>query len=239
MSRTKELQLEEPLRLYNGEVILRFDRANWNWYLVLPDGTLEKQSGVTGVCGIIDKSPYLVPWAAKMSYIKMLRTMPRTPEGRVASISWKDFDTLLLAAKNAHNDIKEEAGDVGHAAHKWIEDTIRNAIAFTGGVVEKMNDVSPTDERSVSCGLAAFDWMQRHSARWICTERVVYSRKYKYAGTMDGLALVNSCSDPTCCSDEFIDKLAVIDWKSSNYLAVNYCYQTAAYLNALNEEFLA
>jgi hypothetical protein len=232
----KELQLEEPIQFYNGEVTLRFDRNNWNWYRVFPDGQLEKQSGVTGVCGIIDKSVYLMPWTAKMMWLKILRTVPRTDDERVASIPWKEFDAIIQAAKSAHKDILDEAGDVGTAAHKWIEDSVRHAIAFTGGVVEKMNEYAPTDERSVNCGLAAFDWMQKHNVRWVCTERVVYSRKHKYAGTCDGLALVDNCDNPACCSRLFIDELSLIDWKSSNYLQTGYLLQTAAYQSAWMEE---
>ena len=232
----KELQLEEPLQFYNGEVTLRFDRAGWSWYLVSPDGALEKQSGVTGVCGIIDKSAWLMPWTAKMMWLKIIRTVPRTEDDRVASIPWKNFDAIIQAAKTAHKDILDEAGDVGTAAHKWIEDSVRHAITFNGGVVEKMNEMAPTDERSVNCGLAAFDWMQKHNVRWVCTERVVYSRKHKYAGTCDGLALVDNCDNPACCSRLFIDDLSLIDWKSSNYMDVKFCYQTAAYQNALIEE---
>jgi hypothetical protein len=232
----RDLQLEPPIQLYNGEVTLRFDRAGWSWYLVLPDGSFEKQSGVTGVCGIIDKSLYLMPWACKMMYLKLLRTMPRTAEDRVVSVSWAEFDMIVQAAKSAHKEKLEEAGDVGTAAHKWIEDTVRNAIAFSNGVVEKMNEMAPTDERSVNCGLAAFDWMQKHNVRWKCTERVVYSRHYKYAGTCDGLAIVDSCEDRKCCPVLFLDELSLIDWKSSNQLSANYLYQTAAYQNAIVEE---
>src|ERR1035437_7427754 len=163
-----ELHLGEPIILYNGKVTLRFDEPSWTYYLVRKDGSLEAQSGVTGVCGIIDKSLYLIPWACKMMYLKLLRIMPRTND-RVNSILWSEFDTLVQEAKKAHKEKLEDAGDVGSAAHKWIEDSIRNAIAFTEGVVYKMNDMAPADERSVNCGLAAFDWMQRHNVRWIST----------------------------------------------------------------------
>ena len=84
--------------------------------------------------------------------------------------------------------------------------------------------------------LAAFDWMQKHNVRWLCTEREVYSRKYGYAGTTDGLALVDSCSNPTCCAHLFLDELSLIDWKSSNALRLEYLFQTAAYQNAIVEE---
>jgi len=226
--------LEEPIQFYNGEVILRFDRENWHWYNVTR-GAPVRVNGVTGVCGIVDKSMYLVPWACKMMMLKLLHTIPSAND-RISPISWEEFNSIVNEAKTAHKDKLDEAGDIGGAAHKWIEDTVRNAITFNDGVVEKMNDMAPVDERSVSCGNAAFDWMQKHNARFICTERVVYSRKYNYAGTTDGLALVDSCDNPACCSRLFIDELSVVDWKSSNALRLDYLFQTAAYMKALLEE---
>lgn len=230
----KELQLGPPLLFYGGSITLRFDEPSWTYYLVQPDGSLEAQSGVTGVTKIIDK-PYLKPWAAKMMYLKLLRTMPRDGDN-IKPIPWVEFDKIAEEAKSAHTERLEEAGDIGTAAHKWIEDTIRNAIANTKGVVEKMNELAPVDERSINCGLAAFDWMQKHNVRWISTEHKIYSRQYKYAGTSDGTAVVDSCDNPACCTRLFLDELSLIDWKSSNQLSTEYLYQTAAYQNALMEE---
>jgi hypothetical protein len=231
-----DLKLSEPIQFYDGEITLRFDEGSWTYYRILPDGGLEAQSGVTGVCGIIDKSMYLIPWACKMMYLKMLRTTPRTPDDQVGQMAWSEFDTLLQEAKKAHKERLDDAGDVGSAAHAWIEDTIRNAITFNGGIVDKMNDLAPTDERSINCGMAAFDWMQKHNVRWLTTERKIYSRQYKYAGTCDGTALVDNCDNPACCTRLFMDELSLIDWKSSNQLSVQYLYQTAAYQNAIMEE---
>lgn len=226
---------------YNGEVVLRFDHDKHLYLRAREDGVWEIQDGVTTVCNIIDHSVYLMPWAVKMMYLKLLRTVPRcsTDKGGsvVGPVNWEDFDKLLVEAKKAHKEHFEDAGDVGDAAHKWIEASIRNAMAFTNGVVEKMNEYAPTDERAVNCGVAAHDWMTRHNVRWIRTERKVYSRAYRYAGTMDGLALVDSCDDPSCCGRMYHDELALIDWKSSNHLRAEYLYQTAAYQQAEQEEF--
>ena len=76
---TPKPDLTDPLKFYNGEVTLYFDKENWKYYLQLPNGSFEPQSGVTGVCGIIDKSSYLMPWSCKMMYLKILREMPRDP----------------------------------------------------------------------------------------------------------------------------------------------------------------
>jgi hypothetical protein len=64
----------------------------------------------------------------------------------------------------------------------------------------------------------------------------VYSRKYNYAGTCDGLALVDSCDNPLCCPRLFLDELSLIDWKTSNDLRLEYLFQTAAYQNAIMED---
>src|ERR1019366_6622312 len=76
------------------------------------------------------------------------------------------------------------------------------------------------------------------NVRWLKTEQKIYSLEHNYAGTMDGKALVDSCNDPACCSEQFKDSLSIIDWKSSNALHVEYILQVAgAYCHAEVEEF--
>ena len=95
---------------------------------------------------------------------------------------------------------------------------------------------TPQDERAKNACLAALDWMHYHNVRWIHTERKIYSRKHKYAGTMDGLCWVNSCQDQLCCPQPFKDRLSIIDWKTSRFLYPEYLLQTAAYEAAYVEE---
>jgi hypothetical protein len=94
-----------------------------------------------------------------------------------------------------------------------------------------------TDERATNCVKAALLWMRSHNVKWLKTEEKIYSLKHDYAGTMDGLAYVDSCTDPACCTEQFTHRLCLIDWKSSNQLKTVYCFQTAAYQQALQEEF--
>jgi len=93
-----------------------------------------------------------------------------------------------------------------------------------------------TDERATNCVKAALTWMRSHNVKWLKTEEKIYSLKHDYAGTMDGLAYVDSCSDAACCSEKYTHRLCLIDWKSSNFLKTDYCFQTAAYQQALQEE---
>ena len=229
-------ELGDPVSFYNDTEHLRFDKENWKWYREMSDGQMEALDGVTSICHIIDKSFYLMPWACKMMAQKILRTVPQF-NGKSASLPWDAFVETVDAAKTAHKEKLEDAGDVGHAAHSWIEDAIRWAITFNKGVVSEMPALAPIDERAVNCGLAAWEWMKAHNVRFQSTERYIYSRLYGYAGTCDGTALVDSCDNPACCARIFQDELSIIDWKTSNYLYVEFLYQTAAYQQALEEEY--
>ena len=93
-----------------------------------------------------------------------------------------------------------------------------------------------TDERAIQAVKAALRWMKAHAVQWLKTEEKVYSLEFNFAGTMDGLAYVDSCPDPACCTQEFKHSLCLIDFKTSNQLKDEYCLQTAAYQQALQEE---
>lgn len=237
-----------PYKFYNGNVTLWFDVEKHIYYRELPVG-MEPQDGVTTIIHIIDKSDALVPWAAKQVYLRAMASIPYDPDTLLdivpitKPLNEREIDKWLLEAKSAPKRIKEDAGDLGTLAHNCLEDSIREARR-----IRKVNEEAvrvtniinwPADERSVNCVKAAFDWMNQHNVRWLETERKVYSLTYKYAGTMDGLALVSSCDNPKCkgCKGAtFKDALSLIDWKSSNGLWVEYLYQTAAYQGAYEEE---
>lgn len=238
-----------PYIFYGGDVRLWFDPEKHVYYREIADNLFEPQDGVTTVIHIIDKSDALVPWAAKMVFEQALKLIPfddstlLDPEPYTKPISYRELERILLAAKKAPREIKEAAGDTGSLAHQCIEDSIREARRIRKpdeeAVTLKQIINWPTDERAINCVKAAFDWMQKHNVRWLETERKVYSRIHKFAGTMDGLALVDSCDNAKCkgCKNaKFSNVLSLIDWKSSNGLWVDYLYQTAAYEFAHEEE---
>lgn len=288
--------MTETYWFYNGEVQLRFDKRDHIYYRVDKvdeNDQLVKVEGVSTVCHILDKSHALIPWAVKKMAAKIFQTVPITvtKSGVPAVIMKQDeFDQLIIAAKSAHKEILEDAGDVGHAAHDWIEQQIKRALEEGHNRVNELFvlDPLPEDQRAALCCMAALNWMELHNVRWIATEKKVYSLEHGYAGTMDGTALVDSCSDLRCCglgdsnhsdicltipgrverpldspeynessgegsTDEtsrregdtssaeqgstgYKDRLALIDWKSSNYLYPEYRLQTAAYQRADTEE---
>ena len=239
--------LSEEYKFYNGSVTLQYEPKSHTYFLTLPNGELEAQQGVTSVCHIIDKSKQLIPWGCKMMAAKLLASVPtkvtladpNIPGSIIVpSMPFEEFEHLVLDAKSAHTERLEEAAELGSIAHNWIERYIKSVLEFgiDSNVTQEILANLPFDDRIKNCCLAALDWMRRHNVRWTSTERKMYSRKHKYAGTADGFALIDSCDDPTCCPMQFKDRFSNVDWKSSNYLYIEYILQGAAYTEAYNEE---
>lgn len=240
--------LTESYKFYNGEIEIRFDKEEHVYYLVNTElGNLTEINNVSTVAGIVDKSHILVPWSAKMVAEKLLRIIPTeltvpSTEGQTAEIfvpkmTLAAFTELVMQAKTAPRDKLEDAGDVGHMAHDWLEHYIKAILAGDTATQQGMISTMCKDERATNCVIAALDWMKAHNVRWISTETKLYSRLYQCAGTMDGLGTVDSCSDPLCCAVAFKDRLSIIDWKSSNHLRLEYLFQTAAYEGFHEEEY--
>lgn len=228
--------ISEEYFFYNGETTLRYFDKEHSYHLVTEDGDLERQDGVTNVCHIIDKSEALVPWGCKMMQGKLLRTAPFVDGGDMLVMTRADVETWVMAAKDAHKEKLEDAGAVGHIAHNWIESYIKLILLGEIHLAAALRAILPYEERAAQASRAAFDWMDKHNVRWRATERKVYSRLHKYAGTMDGLCVCDSCDDTKCCPEPFTDRLTIADWKTSNYLYMEYLFQTAAYQFAYMEE---
>lgn len=226
---------------YNGTVELRFSVKDHIYYEVGPLGDLTPLDNVSSICHIIDKSMALVPWAAKMVAEKVIRTVPVVVDNEgcewVEPITSTDFFNLVMEAKTAPKDVLEDAGDVGHIAHKCIEESILFALANDPEKKVRSLVGVPAEPRAASCAFASKKWMDAHNVRWVLTECKVFSKEHKYAGTMDGLCIVDSCSDPACCAHAFKDHLSIADWKSSNYLYLEYIFQVSAYKAGRIEEF--
>jgi hypothetical protein len=236
----KHSHVSEEYKFYNGEITIRFNKDEHRYYRVADLGNLIPLNGVTTVVGIIDKSYMLTPWAAKMAIQKLLRIMPtEMVEGiiRIKPLTFEEFTVVALEAKGAHKEKLDEASDIGHQAHKCLEESILHAMANDPQKVVRQLINLPTDELAANAAAGGFNWMVAHNVRWIETESKIYSREHDYAGTMDGLAVCDSCNDKACCSEVFKDHLSLVDWKSSNNLKLEYLLQTASYQKAITEEF--
>lgn len=232
-------KVSEEYHFYNNEVTIRFNADEHRYYRVADLGNLIPLNGVTNTVGIIDKSFMLTPWAAKMAIQKLLRLIPTEMiDGvvRIKPLTFEEFTVIALEAKSAHKDKLDEAGDIGHMAHKCLEDSINHAMQTDPEKIVRALVNLPADERALNAANGGLAWMLRHNVRWLETESKIYSRTYDYAGTMDGLATCDSCDDKSCCPVPFKEHLSLIDWKSSNHLKIEYLFQTASYKHAKQEE---
>jgi hypothetical protein len=224
---------------YDNSIELRYDPAAHIYYRVYKCNGKEEvvpQAGVTDTCHIVDKSDALIPWACKMMAQKLLSTAKYDGiSAFTVPLSSTDLETWVMAAKSAHRDKLEEAANIGHIAHDWIEQYIKQWIQGTAGSTFTAQPL-PVNEQAASACMAAMSWMVRHNIQWLHTEKKIYSNFFEFAGTMDGLCLVDSCDDRQCCKEEFTGRLSVADWKTSNYLYPEYLLQTAAYMYAYMEE---
>jgi len=186
------------IELYNKKIILEFDPEKHKYFV---NGKKVKYS-VTGVTGIIDKSPQLMGWAVKCMAEYLIE---KVDDGFVVG------EETILQAKREYRSISKKARDIGTAIHEWIEYWIKG---------EKPE--LPDDENIVN-GITAFlKWQKEHKAKFTDSERLIYSKKYKYCGTLDAIAKIGK------------DKV-IIDFKSSKGIYNDHYYQLAAYWNAVEE----
>jgi ATP-dependent exoDNAse (exonuclease V) beta subunit len=107
---------------------------------------------------------------------------------------------------------KMDAADIGTMAHQAIEKILQGKITSMSQVDQRVNE--PVQ--------AFFNWREKNKFKPIDMEMTVYSKKFKYAGTLDTVGLIK-------------DRLAVIDFKTSNKIWPEYGLQIAAYKNAYEE----
>jgi hypothetical protein len=185
--------------LYNGLVQLSFDEAKHSYVV---DG--EKIISVTGVQA---PKPGLVYWAAKEAANYVRRTL--APGKGLDEIARQE---LCSGAEKAHRNIADKAASIGTLAHQACE-----TFAKTGKAERPVNEQAGR----------AFDeflkWFETHNVKVHASERKVFSRKHRYAGTLDLLCLVD---DVPC----------TVDLKTSSGIYDDYAMQLAAYSKAVHEE---
>ena len=101
--------------LYNGRVKVQFKESGHK-YTITVDGQKIKVPSVTQVCSIIDKSGPIHGWAVKET-IKTAKSL--IEPGKYYSV--QELDAIWEKSRKASYVIKQEAADIGHIAHKWME----------------------------------------------------------------------------------------------------------------------
>jgi hypothetical protein len=207
----------EEFSLYRGEVILRYDDVKHK-YVAIDDKQIINAPSITTVLKVINK-PALVPWAVNQA-INHLKS--RLFDG--GEFEPEEIDHFLDEAKHAHQQVKQEAADIGTEAHHWLETYWRQKQNAAVLGTEFIEPLRPNHLLVANCVNAATKWIDEHHIQPLIIEKPVYSRQHQVAGRLDKLAIVDG-------------RLAVVDWKSSTGIWAEYVLQTAAYAAIYMEEF--
>jgi CRISPR/Cas system-associated exonuclease Cas4 (RecB family) len=192
----------EKIKLYKGKVEIEFD-AEKHIYKI--EG--KRLISVTAITSQIDKSRYLIPWA-----IGLMKTFLIENWNVKKKIKEQEKLELIEEGAKQHQIIKKKAADIGTLVHKWAEEHIMG-----------LEPELPKDEKQLNGVTAFLKWIGEHKVKFIESERVVYSRKHKFVGTMDAYGQVDG-------------KLKVIDFKTGNAVYDEMRFQIAAYQLAYCEE---
>lgn len=200
----------EITELYGGEVELRFTPGR---HVYKANG--QYIPGATTITGFMNngKCEALKNWAARLvveSLDVQLQPGKSYDEIEVAE--------MLEHARKAPFRFTKKAQTIGTKAHEWVENWIKYRLD------EGPKPRKPVNKQIASAVKAYLQWEEEHEVEYAFTERKVVSLEEWYAGTADIGAWVNG-------------ELSLVDLKTSNYLSAEHLYQTAAYAQALNEEF--
>jgi len=174
----------------------------------------EKYPSVTQILGVAIATPALVPWAAKITVGYLSEHLDKVISGEL-KLTEENASEILFDAKKRHQKIKEEAGDIGTQAHKLVEKINR-------GETISDSEWDSLDVRVQNAVNAYKKWRDKTGYVAIKNEQIIYSKKYKYAGTLDSLGEINN-------------KLVLVDFKTSNNLYPEFWLQLSAYWNAYKE----
>lgn len=196
------MQPDKVFKLYKGSVEIEFYETK-HWYK--HKGERSTIISVTGAVGMVDKSRPLIIWATRLAKDFLLS---HVVDGVTNSITKE----IIEQACNLHQVKKEEAASKGSEVHKWAEDYISGK-----------NPELPTDEKVLNGVMAFLSWVKEHSVKFKESERMIYSKKHDFVGTLDAIAVIGG-------------KTSLIDFKTSNGIYSTMHYQVAGYQLAYEEE---
>ena len=197
--------------LYGGRVQVRFYPGSHKYFVSVDGGPFKQKPGVTTLIGIKDKSMPLGKWYQQITADFLLNLVDRgVPLDYELAIEAAVQNELLLM----------KAVDIGTEAHEWCEHFIRHQLKEKG--FEKIPDM-PKRKGAVEGVNGFLEWWEQNDIKPHATEKVVYSLKNDYIGTLD--------------IDVNIGKIrSLVDLKTSNGLYNSVRLQTTGYKDADEEE---
>ncbi len=192
---------------YNDTVELIFTEKNHSY---TADG--EPVDGVTTPLSIISKKGLLY-WAVDKTIEFLNKSWDITEDYDEISKS-----EVLDMARFAHRRSLKSAANIGTLTHGWIEGFIKNTLKGEKAPLLPKNEVAKR-----ACKLF-YNWYKKYKVKFLFSEKKVYSKKYKYAGTADLGCEING-------------RKLIGDVKTSTGIYPEMYLQTGAYQLALEEEF--
>lgn len=197
--------------LYKGRVQIKFYPASHQYWMSVDGSPYKRKGGSTTFIGIKDKSKPLQIWQQTMTLDFLLECI----ENKVPL----DVDKCIEAV--IQNDIAvEEAVDIGKEMHDWLE---KYALFKIKDKSQKTMPEMPKIKEAITGVNSFLEWESGHKLKYVSPERIVYSMKHDYMGTLDLEAYVDGL-------------LCLVDYKSSNGLYNAVRMQTASYKEADEEE---
>lgn len=198
--------------------VTRQDGASGRFYKI--DGDDQPYVSVTHALGCIAK-PALINWAANQErslcldaaadlYLDCAATPPMSRATYLATL------TARLGKQKAHKRELDKAGEIGSQAHALVEWNLRRDLGQKVGPEPRVVDAAQW------AFMAFQDWANSVSLKPLFIEQTVFSRSYRYAGTMDLLAEVNGV-------------VTLVDFKTGKSIYAEAHLQNVAYQQALAE----
>jgi hypothetical protein len=197
---------ENPRHVYTVDVPSKGIRDLW-------------QPSVTGIIRVLSKADVLIPWALGEMISRVKVTLKD-----VTTLTPELVFAVLDASKNAHNERKQQAGDIGTYVHNFLEGELKSRAGL------QPTPALPTDmpeeyrdpvTNAIGAGIRFFD---QHKIKLVQAECPRWSATHGFIGTGDLIAEVDG-------------ELTVVDYKTSKRLYDTVFLQLAAYQAAYEEEF--
>lgn len=245
----KEVQALLRDRIPEGMVTAEHT-TNEHWYRHHPSGLL--LPSVTAITGMMP-APHLKKWAVTMGIDHLEERLMNGLKLEPGMIIPTEIREAMVLA---HDDIFEDAGDVGTQGHGIIERYLEDWIAAHSAPEDITSYITGEDRRLWAITRSAQKFCKDYRVIPIAPELLVANEKDGYAGTLDFLAFVafpthhslnSQCQHPEIvsgtknwhkiqcmsCDARWQYYLTLVDWKTSNDIwKEEYYMQVTAYWKA-------
>lgn len=216
----------EVVDLYGGDHTIEYDDEAHSYKHVQKGVYID---GCTSVLKVLDKSEFLVPWAAKMAaegYSQAVKDWLAEEKDKPGALTWRAYfaatGSFEKRAKAQWRETRDAAGGVGTIAHDYAQDKMlgqENLLALADDDPEVKKAVAAVDE-----------FFGQHEFDPVFVERIMFSPKHWVAGRCDWIGTIDG--GPLAVNDYKVSKRFYMD---RPYLS--YALQFGGYALMYEEEF--